>query len=99
MYFDFQVDTAVDIKPGNTPPKYPEELRANDIDGRVLARFIVDTMGRPEPSRFRAVSSSHRYFTEAVQEALPKMRFLPAKYDGRKVRQLVQMPFEFNLNR
>ena len=41
----------------------------------------------------------HPLFTDAVQKALGWMRFLPAESGGRKVRQLVQMPFEFRIDR
>lgn len=37
--------------------------------------------------------------TKAVKEALPKMRFSAARVGGRKVQQLVQLPFEFHINR
>jgi protein TonB len=36
-------------------------------------------------------------FTQAVRAALPRMRFFPAQVGGKAVKQLVQMPFQFNL--
>ena len=38
-------------------------------------------------------------FSLAVKNALPRMRFLPAEVGGRKVKQLVQQPFGFNINK
>jgi protein TonB len=38
-------------------------------------------------------------FEQAVRSALPNMRFLPAEIGGRKVKQLVQQPFVFALQR
>jgi len=34
-----------------------------------------------------------------VKDALPRMRFSAAQIGGKKVSQLVQMPFVFNLNK
>ena len=99
-FLDFQVDTAVDIDHAHAVhPTYPEALRQAEIEGRVVAQFIVDTLGNVEMNTFRVVESSHRLFTDAVRRALPRMHFLPAKLHGHRVRQLVREPFEFNLNR
>jgi periplasmic protein TonB len=45
------------------------------------------------------VRSDNRLFEDAVKEALRRMRFISAEAGGRKVRQLVQMPFVFTLAR
>jgi hypothetical protein len=37
-------------------------------------------------------------YTAAVKKALPRYKFFPAENGGRKVPQLVQMPFEFHIN-
>jgi protein TonB len=82
---------------GNRPPRYPEALRSAGIGGRVVARFVVDTAGRVEPASVRLLAASHPHFAAAVRDALPAMRFLPAEAAGRKVRQLVELPFEFEI--
>jgi len=82
---------------GNRAPRYPEMLRSAGVSGRVVARFIVDTAGRVEPSSVRVLDASHPQFATAVLETLPKMRFLAAEASGRKVRQLVELPFEFEV--
>jgi len=38
-------------------------------------------------------------FTNSVKQALSGMRFYPAEIGGRKVKQLVQQPFNFTLTR
>jgi len=78
-YEDFEVDQRVDIKPPIVRPRYPEALRKDGIEGQVVATWIVDTLGRAEVSSFHVESSSHRYFSAAVREALSAMRFLPAE--------------------
>ena len=48
---------------------------------------------------FKVLKSSHDLFTNAVKASLPNMRFYAAEVGGRKVKQLVQMPFQFNLTK
>jgi protein TonB len=98
-FFEFQVEKPARELKGTCPPKYPEDLRAAHTTGKVLVQFLVDTAGMPEPSTFKILQSSHGAFSAAVQEALPCMRFSPASIKGRRVRQLVQMPFVFDLAR
>jgi len=98
-YFDFQVEKPVVMAPGAQGPSYPDMLRSAGIEGTVLAQFVVDTTGRAEMGTFKALKSDNDLFTTAVRNALQRMRFLPAEVGGRKVKQLVQQPFQFSLNR
>ena len=74
---------------------YPPELFANGTSGLVIAEFIVDSLGRTEPTSFGVLSSSHPLFAVAVHEAVDRALFEPARLGGRAVRQLVQMRFRF----
>ena len=96
-YFEFQVEKQVQTAAGSPPPRYPDMLRSANIEGEVLAQFIVDTTGRYEQGSFKVIKSSHDLFTAAVRNALPNMKFYPAEIGGRKVKQLVQQPFTFGL--
>jgi protein TonB len=78
-------------------PRYPEQLRAARVTGRVVARFIVDTTGRIEPASIVIRESSHDLFARAVLAVLPGLRFVPAEVGRGKVRMLVDLPFEFRL--
>jgi periplasmic protein TonB len=98
-YFEFQVEKPVVPAPGNTGPRYPEMLKSASVEGTVLAQFVVDTTGRVEPGSFKVLKSDHDLFTQAVKAALPNMKFLPAEVGGRKVKQLVQQPFQFTLTK
>ena len=99
-YFEFQVEKQVQqLRTPQGVLRYPDELRTANIEGEVLAQFVVDTNGRYETGSFKALKSSHEKFTAAVTSALPNMRFNPAEIGGRKVRQLVQQPFTFSLQR
>jgi protein TonB len=98
-YFEFQVEKQVAALPDNPRPRYPDMLRSANVEGEVLAQFVVDTSGRAEMNTFKVLKSSHDLFTNSVKSALANMRFYPAEVGGRKVKQLVQMPFVFGLNK
>ncbi len=97
VYFGFQVTSTVAPLPGNPTPKYPDLLRSAQVEGEVLAQFVVDTLGVADMSTFKALKSTHDLFTASVRSAITSMRFRPAESNGRKVKQLVQMPFPFSL--
>jgi protein TonB len=98
-YFEFQVEKQVSQVPCATCLSYPDMLRSANVEGEVLAQFVVDTTGRYEAGTFKVLKSSHEQFTNAVKNALPRMRFYPAEVGGRKVKQLVQQPFTFSLQK
>jgi protein TonB len=94
-----QVEKQVSVVPGSPPPRYPEILRSSGVEGQVTALFVVDETGRAEEDSVRFVRSDNALFEDAVKQALHRMRFVPAEIAGRKVRQLVLMPFVFTLAR
>jgi protein TonB len=99
VYLATAVERPAMLAPGSAPPRYPESLRRAGIGGRVLARFVVDTLGRAEMGTLRMIDSDHPLFDAAVRTALPAYRFLPAETGGRKVRMWVEMPFVFEMER
>ena len=96
-YFEFEVEKQVQTMRGSAQPQYPADLRAMNIEGVVLAQFVVDTTGRAEMRTFKVLKASHGGFVEAVRDVVPRMRFHPAEIHGHRVRQMVQQPFEFRL--
>jgi protein TonB len=98
-YFEFQVEKQVSQVPCGSCLRYPDMLRSANVEGEVLAQFVVDTTGRYESGSFKVLKSSHELFTAAVKSALPQMKFYPAEVGGRKVKQLVQQPFTFSLSK
>lgn len=98
VYFEHEV-TKPAAPTNNVAPSYPAALQARGIEGQLVAEFVVDTLGRAEPASFVARSSTHAEFVAAVRSALPRMRFLPAEREGRKVRQLVHQAFAFAIDR
>jgi protein TonB len=95
-YMEFQVEKAVE-KIGGDAPEYPSMLRESGVEGEVLAQFVVNESGRYESGTLKILKSSNPAFTAAVKDALPRMKFSAAQIGGKKVQQLVQMPFQFHL--
>ena len=96
-YSESQVDRPASARPGNRPPTYPPLFHSAKVEGEVLAIFVVDTLGRVDTSTFHVLKSTHDLFTQAVKAAVARYSFRPAELDGRKVKQLVQMPFDFSM--
>jgi len=96
-YFEFQVEKQVSSKPGNPGPRYPDALRAAGVEGEVLVQLVIDQYGQPDMSTLKILKSNDDAFTEAVRNTLPTWQFTPAIVGDRAVKQLIQMPFQFNL--
>jgi protein TonB len=97
-FTELEVDKPVVMAPGMAAPAYPASLRAAGLSGNVVVEFVVDTLGRVEDGTSRIVSADHPLFAASVRSVLPAYRFLPAEVEGRRVRQLVRLPFRFSLN-
>jgi protein TonB len=78
-------------------PAYPLKLLAARIMGYVAARYVVDTTGFADTTSFSVLKATNPEFITAVKEALPYMRFTPAKIGSMKVRQLVEQQFTFKI--
>jgi TonB family protein len=98
-YFEFQVEKPVVPAPGNRGPRYPGILKPANVEGEVLAQFVVDEDGRVEIATFKVLKTSHALFSQAVLDALAEGRYVPAEIGGKKVKQLVQQPFQFHLSK
>jgi outer membrane biosynthesis protein TonB len=92
------VDTAVVRSQNSAAPAYPLKLLEAHVMGMVVARYVVDTTGFADTASFEVLRSTHPEFIAAVRDALPYMRFLPAKIGPLKVRQLVEQNFTFRIN-
>ncbi len=79
------------------PPRYPAALRESGVAGRVLLRFVIDTLGRAELDGAVVTETTHALFSDAVRNVLGLYRFSPGSIGGRKVRTMVQLPFTFTL--
>ena len=97
--FEFTLDKGAAPIPTAARLRYPEKLRAANVEGEVVVQFVVDTNGRADTSKMKVIRSSHELFTAAVKELLPELRFTPAEVGKHKVSELVQQPFTFSLDR
>lgn len=97
-YDENQVDRAVEPT-RSIKPRYPEALQSVGVEGTVMMRFIVGADGRVEPGSIEVISSPHKLFSDAVRNALLGTRFRPAEAGGNRVRQLVEQPFQFKIDR
>jgi TonB family protein len=97
-YWEFEVDEKVQPRPGSTPLHYPLSLRQRNVEGDVLAQYVVEATGHVREGSLKILRSSDGLFTEAVRLFLPTAEFTPAKIRGVAVAQLVQQPFTFRLH-
>lgn len=96
-FLDYQVDEPAQAQPGSPEPTYPPPLKARGVEGEAVVTFVVDSTGHAEVPTFAVVRSTDSLFVNAVKDALPSMRFLPAMVGNKKVRQLVQLRYPFTL--
>lgn len=97
-YDSYEVDIPV-AAIGGASPAYPAAMRSAGIEGEVKAEFVVDKKGRADAASLRVIASTNEQFSSAVRDALPRMRFTPARLRGEPVAQLVQQLFVFRLSR
>lgn len=97
VYSILEVDTAVARMANSAAPAYPLDLLKAHITGFVQARYTVDTTGFADTTSFTVLKATNPEFISAVRDALPYMRFMPAKIGSTKVRQLVEQQFSFRI--
>jgi len=78
------------------PPQYPYIAKRDNIEGRVMLKFVVDTDGLPRESRVEE-SVPEGVFDEAALKALERYRFRPAIKNGKAVLCIVRLPITFQL--
>ena len=98
VFTEIEVDSAVVRSQASAAPAYPLDLLAKHIEGMALVRYVVDTTGFADTVSFTVIRATDPGFVRAVREALPYMRFSPAKIGAKKVRQLVEQPFTFKIS-
>jgi TonB family protein len=98
IYTADQVDQPVQADPdAPVVPVYPDSLAKQGVTGHVLMEFVVDVNGVPEIRSLKAVSATDRRLATIAIVAVRGARFVPARKGGKAVRQLVQLPFVFEL--
>jgi TonB family protein len=79
-----------------SPVRYPRGLFQQNIEGTVLLRLFVDSLGRllPESTRI-AEGSGVSGLDSAALAAVPNMKFAPARSHGRGVPTSFLQPIHF----
>lgn len=78
------------------PFRYPSALWAQRVQGDVVLRLFVDTLGVPVPdSTTIATSSGVAALDSAALEGAPHLRFAPARRDGEVMAVSVLFPVLF----
>lgn len=92
---EFSVSNMAQFAPGSPAPRYPKALKDAGTIGVVVAQMVVDTNGTAIESTLKIVRGADPAFVQAIKDVMPNLRFLPAKVEDRKVKQLVQIQYRF----
>jgi TonB family protein len=74
---------------------YPEHLREQNIEGRVVIRVLVDQNGTYR--KHKVVKTGHPLLLDLVLKELPGLTFTPAKRAGQPIMFWTNLPFQFKL--
>jgi protein TonB len=90
---DGSVPRMLNIEP---PFRYPAELYARKVQGNVMLRLHVDSVGRVSPESTSIVSSSgYPELDSAAVHGAAALRFAPAMRDGRPIGRSIRFPVLF----
>ena len=98
-YFEFQVEKQAALVPGSAQLRFPSVLQSQNVEGKVTVQFVVDTTGRAEMGSFKVLETSNELFSASAKDYVRSAKYYPAEVGGRRVRQLVQQPLAFSLNK
>ncbi|MCE2900138.1 MAG: energy transducer TonB [Gemmatimonadetes bacterium] len=94
---EIEVDSAAALDPTAEGPQYPADLLQAGVQGVVYARFIVDSTGYADTLTLQVLDQAEPGFVSAVRAALPRMKYRPAVFAGKRVSQLVEQAFAFRI--
>jgi hypothetical protein len=97
VFTKVDVDSAAERYAWSAAPGFPASMLRQNLPGFVRAEWVVDEEGYADTTSLRVLESTHADFTKAVRDALPYMRFRPAKIGTKAVRQRVQQEFIFRI--
>jgi TonB family protein len=89
----------VDTPPGVLkafPPSYPSTAKLENIEGRVVLRFVVDTDGKAKEPEV-VESEPEGVFEESAMKAVGQYEFEPATLDREQVACIVTMPIAYKV--
>lgn len=77
--------------------EYPAGYRQQGVAGSVTVRFRVEKNGTVDDSSMSTVGQADPLFAEAAMSVARRMRFTPARVDGKPVRVWVVVPVTFQI--
>lgn len=77
---------------------YPPLLRDARVTGTVQVRFRVMEDGTIDASSISISSSTHEQFNDPTIRSVQRLRFRPAKVNGRPVKVWVELPIQWQVN-
>ena len=86
-YFEFQVDRPVRLEHHGSA--------SAPASGRIIAKFVVDTAGRPVVESFKVVMTASAALIAPAQAVMAGSRYRPALRRGCRVNQIVMEPYVF----
>ena len=86
-YFEFQVDRPVRLERHGTA--------SAAVHGRVVAKFTVDTAGRPLRDTFKVIVSPSPELVAPARTVMEGSQYRPALRHGCRVNQIVMEPYVF----
>jgi TonB family protein len=90
-----QKDLTVAARPLNYPKfDYPEDLRQAGIKGEVLLYAVISEDGRVQSTL--ALRALHPALTQQALTAARQQRFEPAQKDGKPVKKIVMLKYNFD---
>ncbi len=78
--------------------RYPPALWAAGIEGVVVVRFVVDTLGRADPSTIEVVQSTNVGFNRPAKDMVRGSRFRPGLIAGTPARIRSKLQVAFTLS-
>jgi TonB family protein len=79
------------------PLDYPDSLRHAGIEGRIMLRVVIDTLGRPDPASLQVIESGDSGLVAAAKEFALGTTFRPGRRHGQAVRTWVKLPVVFDV--
>lgn len=94
---EIEVDSTAALDPTAEGPAYPQDLMDAGVQGVVYAQFVVDSTGYADTLTLQVLEQVQQQFVASVKQALPRMKYKPAVFAGKRVNQLVQQAFVFRI--
>lgn len=94
---EIEVDSTAALDPTAEGPVYPPDLMQAGVQGVVYAQFVVDSTGYADTLTLKVLDQAPPQFVSSVKDALPRMKYKPAVFAGKRVNQLVQQAFVFRI--